>query len=117
GTLIITLDNKSNITEPLFRIWLAFGLSSFYIGKTYSMTELEKVLVKAGMSVTSKTALIHNPRFFAKFITNILRKIDPGKADGRIKRLLNYFDSLENKKTKYLTAQFIAIKAIKPANS
>jgi ubiquinone/menaquinone biosynthesis C-methylase UbiE len=117
GTLIITLDNKSNITEPLFRLWLALGLSPFYIGKTYSMAELEKVLVKTGMSVTGKTTLIHNPRFFAKFITGILRKINPGKADGRIKRLLNYFDSLENKKTKYLTAQFIAIKATKPISS
>lgn len=114
GTLILTLDNKSNITEPLFRLWIAMGLSSFFIGKTYSMKELERALARTGMPVTDKTTLIHNPRFFAKLMAAILRKTQPGKASGRIKRLLGFFDSLENKPTKYLTAQFIAIKAIKP---
>jgi SAM-dependent methyltransferase len=114
GTLIITMDNKSNITEPLFRLWIALGLSPFYIGKTYSMKELEKALVRVGLSVTDKSVIIHNPRFFAKFLAVILRKIQPMQADGRIKRLLGYFDSLGSKNTKYLTAQFIAIKAKKP---
>jgi ubiquinone/menaquinone biosynthesis C-methylase UbiE len=114
GTLIITLDNGSNFTEPLFRLWIALGLSPFYIGKTYTIKELEKVLTRMGMSVIDRAALIHNPRFFAKFISAVLHKIQPHRAKDRVKKLLDFFDNLGNKKTRYLTAQFIGIKAVKP---
>ena len=32
GILIITMDNKGNLTEPLFRLWIFFGLASFLEG-------------------------------------------------------------------------------------
>jgi ubiquinone/menaquinone biosynthesis C-methylase UbiE len=113
GILIITMDNKSNITEPIFRLWAVLGLSPFFIGKTYSARELEKALAQNGMSVMDKTAIMHNPRFFARLMVSVLRKIQPHKANGRIEYLLRYFDSLEYKRTKYLTAQYIAMKATK----
>lgn len=116
GILIITMDNKGNLTEPFFRLWIFFGLAPFFIGKTYAIKELKQELVKAGLRVMDSTAIIHNPRFFTKIIITFLRNIKPAIFDHWIRRGLAFGDSLESRKTKYLTAQFIAAKAVKPAN-
>jgi ubiquinone/menaquinone biosynthesis C-methylase UbiE len=115
GTLIITLDNKGNLTEPLFRLWIGLGLSPFFIGKTYTIGELHRALARAGLQVTASTAIIHNPRFFTKVIIAILRKIGHTRFDRIIKRGLAFLDGLENSRIKYLTAQFIAVRAVKPS--
>jgi SAM-dependent methyltransferase len=113
GALIVTMDNKTNITEPLFRLWIAVGLSPFYIGKTYSMKELKKAVEQLGLNIDDSQTLLHNPRFFTKLIISILRRAAPGKCEKWTIRLLNYFDSLGSKNTRFLTAQFIAVKAVK----
>jgi ubiquinone/menaquinone biosynthesis C-methylase UbiE len=115
GTLVITMDNKSNITEPLFRLWIALGLSPFFIGKTYSIEELKRALGSVGLRVVDTTAIMHNPRFFTKALITIIRKIALRRLDGLIRKALDFFDSLERRRTKYLTAQFIAAKAVKIA--
>ena len=114
GTLIITLDNGSNFTEPLFRLWIRLGLAPFFIGQTYSIRELRQALVRIGMQIIDETAIIHNPRFFTKLIVAMLRRIFPKQCDRWTEAMLKYFDSLEHKITKYFTAQFIAVKATKP---
>ena len=113
GTLIITMDNKSNFTEPLFRIWILLGLSPFFIGKTYSIKELKRALDRVGLRVMDTTAIMHNPRFCTKIIITLLRRIAPQRFDGLIRKTLDFFDSLERRRTRYLTAQFIAAKAVK----
>ena len=114
GTLIITMDNKSNITEIPFRLWLALGLHPFFIGKTYSQKELNQALAKVGLQVIANTAIIHNPRFFARGTISLVRRISPDRFNKFIRRGLAYLDSFEQKRIKYLTAQFIAAKAVKP---
>ncbi|MFC1958333.1 methyltransferase domain-containing protein [Chloroflexota bacterium] len=114
GTLFITMDNKGNLTEPLFRLWIRFRLAPFYIGKTYSIGELKQALVQAGLRIMESTAIIHNPRFFTKLIVTVLHRIEPTRFNQWINKLINLLDSLENRKTKYLTAQFIVVKAVKP---
>ncbi len=104
GTFIITMDNKGNITEPLFRLWIFFGLAPFFIGKTYSIKELKQALAKAGFRVMDSTAIIHNPRLFTKKIIAFLRKIRPVTSDQWIRRGLVLLDGLEHRNTKYLTA-------------
>ena len=113
GTLIITMDNKGNLTEPLFWLWIHLGLAPFFIGKTYSIRELKQALAKTGLCVKDNTAIIHNPRLVTKIIIALLRRIAPTRSTLWIRRLLNLLDSLENRKIKYLTAQFIAAKAVK----
>ncbi|UCH51623.1 MAG: class I SAM-dependent methyltransferase [Chloroflexota bacterium] len=113
GTLIITMDNKSNFTEPLFRIWLFLRLYPVFVGRTYSIEELKKALASTGFVVADTTAIIHNPRFIVRRIIPLVRKAAPVRFDGFIRKCLAFFDGLENKKTKYLTGQFIAAKAMK----
>ena len=113
GTLIITMDNKGNLTEPLFRLWLSLRLHPVFVGKTYSVGELKKALEEAEFTVVETTAIVHNPRFFVRRMIPLIHKVAPVRFDRLIKRCLTFFDSLENKRTKYLTGQFIAAKAVK----
>jgi SAM-dependent methyltransferase len=114
GTLVITMDNKSNFTEPLFRLWILFNLAPYFIGKTYTMKELKQALDKAGLEIVESCTLIHNPRFFTKVMIAAFRRFFPRRCDTWTKKRLAFYDSLGNKRTKYLTAQFIAVKAVKP---
>jgi SAM-dependent methyltransferase len=115
GTLVITLDNGGNITEPLFRLWIHLRLAPFYIGKTYSMRELKKALEEIGLYVSDETAIMHNPRFFTKMGVRLIRLLRGDKGSPQIRDILRSFDRMEKKKTRLLTAQFIAVRAIKPA--
>jgi SAM-dependent methyltransferase len=116
STLIITLDNRSNLTEPFFRLWVSLGFYRVFIGRTYSMRELEQALARVNLKVVARTAIIHNPRFFARGIITLLRRAVPGRFDHWIRNVLLFLDSLESRRTRYLTAQFIAAKAVKPVN-
>jgi ubiquinone/menaquinone biosynthesis C-methylase UbiE len=116
GTMIITMDNGSNFTEPLFRLWIFLGLAPFYIGKTYRMKELQKALTGIGLEIVNTDYLIHNPRFFTKLIIAIFRRISPRKCERWIKRSLSFFDGLNKRSTRSLTAQYIAVKPVKPLN-
>lgn len=114
GTLIITMDNKGNITEPLYRLWLFLKLHPVFVGKTYSVSELKQALADAGLVVVETTAIIHNPRFITRRLVPLIRKMAPVRFDNLMRRCLAFLHSLESKRTKYLTGQFIAAKAVKP---
>lgn len=116
GTLIITMDNKSNVTEPLFRLWIYFGFNRFFIGKTYSMRELTLALTSVGLAVTDTTAIIHNPRFLTRKAISLLHIGNATRFNRGIGRVLTILDGLENRVVKYLTAQFIAARAVKPVD-
>jgi SAM-dependent methyltransferase len=113
GTMILSLDNSSNITEPLFRAWIALGLAPFYIGPTLSRDELLLVLKDIGFSVIDEAAIVHIPRFWGKKIVGLLRLLSKRKLDPVIAGWLRRLDLLEHTKIRYLTAQFIAVRAIK----
>ena len=86
----------------------------FFISETYSIRELKQALAKTGLCVKDSTAIIHNPRLVTKKVIALLRKVDPTRSTLWIRRLLNSLDSLENRKIKYVMAQFIAVEAVKP---
>jgi ubiquinone/menaquinone biosynthesis C-methylase UbiE len=113
GTLIITLDNKDKLGEPLRRLWMLLGLAPFFIGKTYSIKELESVLKGVGFRVEAATAIIHQPMFFLKLFVRCLHGLSAGRFDPLIKKLLASQDNLEKKRTKYLTGLYVAVKAVK----
>ncbi|MCK4787846.1 MAG: class I SAM-dependent methyltransferase [Desulfobacteraceae bacterium] len=114
GTLIITMDNRGNIAEPLFRLWTHLGLSSIFLGKTYSIKELRQALAIIGLNVVDSTAIIHNPRFITWMGIKAIRKAVPHRFNHWIRRGLILLDKLERRNTKFLTGQFAAVKALKP---
>jgi SAM-dependent methyltransferase len=113
GTLIITMDNKDKLGEPLRRLWVWLGLAPFFIGKTYSVKELESALKGVGFRVEAATAIIHQPMFFLKLFVRCLLGLSARRFAPLIRKLLASQDNLENEKTKYLTGLYIAVKAVK----
>ena len=114
GTLILTMDNSGNLTEPLFRLWIALGRSPYFIGKSYGRRQLERALQEAGLEVTATSAIVHNPRFFMKAVLRLLRRLRPPGFERAARNHLRTLDSLEKPRTRYLTGQFVAARAVKP---
>jgi hypothetical protein len=80
------------------------------VGPTLSAAELKRSLEKLGFTVTGETCIMHVPRYFGKVIAQVLRKMNKG---GLVLKCLDWLDSLELRRTKYLTGQFIAARAVK----
>ena len=116
GTLVITLDNPTNMTQPLFCLWRLFGWSPYFIGRTLSHGALEEALRACGLEVTDTTAILHNPRFFTKGALRLLRATGSTRLDGFARRCLRRIDRLERLPTRYLTGLFVAARAVKPAS-
>ncbi len=114
GVLIVTLDNPSNLSEPLFRLWIALNMSPFFIGKTLSAHSLRRALTELDLKVTDATAILHNPRLFAKAGLRLLRMLKPPGYERVAVRLLRMSDAMERAGTRYLTGQFVAVRAVKP---
>ncbi len=114
GVLIVTLDNPWNLSEPLFRLWIALHMSPFFIGKTLSAHSLRRALTELDLDVTDATAILHNPRLFAKAGMRLLRMLKPPGYERVAARLLRMSDAMEHANTRYLTGQFVAVRAVKP---
>jgi len=113
GILIITMDNKGNLTEPFFRLWMLLGLGPFFVGKTYSIGQMRHVLESVGFRVEDATAIIHSPRFITVRTIRILHKLSARKFDPLIRKGLALLDMFEKRRTKYLTGLYVAVKAVK----
>ncbi|MBN1152138.1 MAG: methyltransferase domain-containing protein [Dehalococcoidia bacterium] len=114
GTMIVTLDNPHNATEPLFRFWLRHHRAPYYIGETLTRSKLVQALEDTGLDVTDTTALLHYPRLITKSFLRFLRWTRSSKSDVIAVRLLDGVNTLERLPSRYLTGLFIAARAIKP---
>jgi len=118
GTLILTIDNKANLTYPPYifiRVWMLLGLAAYFIGKTLSPNELRHTLEESGFSVEESTAIFHypHPDGLVRIVERFLRWLGKGKFNNAIRKSLTFLDKLEGKRTKYLTGRYIAVKAVK----
>ncbi len=118
GVLIISLDNKSNLTYPpyfLIRLWMRLRLSPYFIGRTVSLSVLSHFLKQIGLDVEQSTAILHypHPDGLVRWVEYTLQKLGRGKFDNAIRRTLASLERLERKKIKYLTGRYIAVKAVK----
>jgi SAM-dependent methyltransferase len=95
GTLILTIDNKSNLTYPPY----------FFI----------RLWMKLGLNVEDNTAILHypHPDGLLRLLERSLRNLSRGRLDGAIRRTLACLNRLEGSKVKYLTGRYLAIKAVK----
>jgi SAM-dependent methyltransferase len=113
GLLIVTLDNGSNIFYPLLRLLSRVGLGPYHIGSTLSIKALISNLESAGLEVTDTAAIIHNPRVLVTFAAQTMHRLCPRRAGRWIRSMLRVFEHLEGRRTQYLTACFIAARAIR----
>ncbi len=122
GTLILTIDNKSNLTYPpyfIIRLWMKLGLSPYLIGRTLSLPRLRRTLAEIGLDVEENTAILHypHPDGLVRWLERSLRKLSRGRLDNAIRKGLACLNRLEGSKIKYLTGRYVAIKAVKPGKT
>jgi SAM-dependent methyltransferase len=122
GTLILTIDNKSNLTYPpyfLVRLWMKLGLAPYFIGRTLSLSHLRRALKEIGLDVEENTAILHypHPDGLVRWLERSLRISSRGRLDNTIRKCLAGLNRLEGSRIKYLTGRYLAIKAVKPGKT
>jgi SAM-dependent methyltransferase len=122
GIMFLTIDNRSNLTYPpyfLFRLWMKLGLTPYFVGKTLSVKKLTQTLENIGFDIEESTAVFHypHPDIFVRLAERLCRWLGRGRLDNYIRKVLAALDSLEKKKTRYLTGRYLALKAVKRKDS
>ena len=108
GTLLLTLDNPLNplvaLRNRLPRLMHRLGIVPYPVGITCGPRRLRTLVEEAGLDVEDEGALMHVPRILALLWLQLR---------GGVPRLLEC-EALERLPTRYLTGQFVTIKARKP---
>jgi SAM-dependent methyltransferase len=112
GRMIITLDNRQNIFDPLLRLVHRAGWVPYYLGRSYSAGELRRALIKAGFSVEEMTAILHNPRLTAVALVALTRLIRWSPLVKGVEKLLVKAQGLEHTRFCYYTGSFVAARAV-----
>jgi len=113
GRLIITLDNRQNIFDPLLRLAARLGYVPFYLGRSYRVEELRNELETAGFQVEETTAILHNPRLVAVAIVTLAKKLNWSPLTALVRRALIAAQRLEHTRWRYYTGSFVAAKAVR----
>ena len=107
GTLLLTLDNPVNplvaTRNRLPRLMHRLGIVPYPVGFTCGPRRLRMLVVDAGLDVVDEGALMHVPRVLALLWLQLRGGVRPLVA----------CEALERLPTRYLTGQFVTIKARK----
>jgi SAM-dependent methyltransferase/ribosomal protein S18 acetylase RimI-like enzyme len=116
GRLIVTLDNRQNILDPLLRLAARAGRVPYYLGRSYSVSELRAELEKAGFEVQETTAILHNPRLAATGAVALANRLRWQPFTHWVRCTFIAAQRLEQTRWRYLTGSFVAAQAIKRAD-
>jgi len=111
GRLIITLDNRQNLTDPALRLVARLGLVPFRLGRSYRIAELRAELSAAGFVVLETTAILHNPRLMAVGAIAIVHRLGWVWLQRQVQQLLQAAQRLEHSRLCFRTGSFIAALA------
>jgi len=113
GRLIVTLDNRHNITAPLLRLAGWLGLVPFYLGRFYSIGELRRELDAAGFDVLDTTTIVQSPRMMAVLPVMLSKKLRWAFLERQVRRVLTWMQKFEGTRIGYFTGSFAAAVAVK----
>jgi SAM-dependent methyltransferase len=116
GRLIILLDNRQNIFDPLLRLVNWLGWTPYYLGRSYRVDELQAELEAAGFVVQETTAILHNPRLTAVALVALAKKLHWSPLTALIQRGLIAAQRLEQTRWCYYTGSFVAAKGVRRAS-
>ncbi len=117
GRLIVTVDNRQNILDPLLRLIARLGRAPYYLGRSYRIGELVRALEAAGLTVRDTTAILHNPRLMATAAVAVADRLRWPQFRNVVQRALIAAQRLEGTRWQYLTGSFIAALAIRSASA
>lgn len=118
GKLILTLDNLANPIIAArnilpFKLLNRLGILPYYVGATCDPWRLQKLLREIGFEVTEVTAVLHCPRIFAVLVAKLLCSCATVSVQQRFLRRLEAFEHMSRWPTRYVTGNFIAVRAEK----
>lgn len=118
GRLILTLDNPANPIIAArnvlpFKLLNRLGILPYYVGATCGPWRLQKLLREVGFEVRDVTAVLHCPRIFAVLVAKLLCSCAKGPVQQRFLRWLEAFEHMSRWPTRYVTGNFIAVRAEK----
>lgn len=113
GRLVVTLDNRQNIFDPLLRLAARHKRFPYYIGCSYTVEQLRAELEEADLAVQETTAILHNPRLVAVGAVSVAKKLGWASLTALVQRLLRGAQRLEKTRWRYLTGSFVAAVAVR----
>lgn len=117
GRLIITLDNRQNVSDPLLRLANRLGMVPFFLGRSYTVRELRRELDAAGLDVVETTALVHHPRLSAVAASSIVRRIGWPPLTRLVRSVFLSMQRMQDSRAQYFSGCFIAALATPRAAS
>lgn len=111
ATLIVTLDNRANVGDPLLRAVKRLGLVPYPLGRSYTVGELRSELDQAGFEVVATTAIVHNPRLVAVGAITAARRLGWVWLERVVERVLVRAQRLREARLRYVTGSFVAALA------
>ena len=112
GRLIITLDNRQNVFDPLLRLAIRLHRVPFYIGRSYTLRELRRELEAAGFAIEDTTAIVHHPRLTAVTAVAIANRLGWPPLTRCVHRTLTATQRFGRGRWRYYTGCFVAAKAV-----
>lgn len=113
GRLIITLDNRQNVFDPLLRLVNRLGWTPYYLGRSYTVRELREALGLAGFVVQETTAILQCPRLTAVAAVMLAKKLRWPPLAALVQRALIAAQRLERTRFRYYLGSFVAAKAVR----
>ena len=120
GQLIVTLDNRQNVSDFLLRLVARLGWVRYYVGRSYRISTLRDELEAAGLRVQDTTAILHNPRLMAVAVVTLANIMGWRPFTALVHRALTAAQRLERTRWRYRTGSFVAARAtrmIEPSRS
>lgn len=114
GQLVITLDNRQNLFDPVLRLVHRLGWVPYYLGRSYRIGELRGELESAGFEVEATTAILHNPRLLAVASVRLARVLKLPMFVRAVQRMLVAAQRLEETRFSFYTGSFVAASARRP---
>jgi hypothetical protein len=109
--LIITLDNRQNIFDPLLRLANRLGKVPFFLGRSYTVKELRRELVTSGFAVQDTTAIVHHPRMTGVAGVAIARRLASPSFTRLFEAAFRSMQNLESTRLRYYSGCFVAALA------
>jgi SAM-dependent methyltransferase len=111
GRLIITLDNRQNVSDPLLRLAKRFDMIPFFLGRSYTVGELRRELDAAGLEVIETTALVHHPRLAGVAASSLARRVHWTPATRWLRSAFIAMQRMQDSRLQYFSGCFVAALA------
>jgi len=111
GRMVITLDNRQNVFDPLLRLAARLRLVPYFLGRSYSERELRTALAAAAYEVFDTTAIVHNPRLVAAGAVALARRIGWPLVTRGVRRMLLGMQRFDGTRWRFRTGCFVAALA------